>query len=677
MTTPLPPPPTVRRSHPLVCLKRLVIYKSIAPVDVIRTVPFTTGLNIIQGSSSNEADEQFESGHGVGKTTVCRLIRYCLGEKSFGQKHIVEEVRHCFPTGHVGAVVALDGTEWSVLRPLGGRGKDAAQEGGDLDGLIGAEGANQYGDFVERLADIVLSEVPLGEVLTSGQNLHWLHALAMCSRDQETRYDRFWNWRDKRSQSDSPSFKKPTVDAGLCVRALGGLLDADEPRLRTKLVELKAKLEETRGKIKEQRLMPSLRMTQLRESLVNECEVTDADTAPVSGEGFMTLPAITGRRLDDLRDNHSRLESEITKLDRQATFLAASLREEQELADQAASARSATVEGSETLATDLENREARKQQIEAMEYVLCKPGDVLFGQCGHVQEHLGRIDKDIERLRRSTSSEVARRDQQAARLTDQVERRGPSLTDRQRKLDELHRQRDALIEQRMRLGELLRRIPILLSHIRDVQATLEGTKEDTVLQSLQAEESRIQAEFQGASEALAHILAAQGERIQRLQTQFDGLVRTTLAADFTGTVRVERDGLHFRILRGNSLSGEAYETLAVLLADLTLLIDSGRGDSHHPGLLIHDSPREADLSLRIYQHLLDTAYAHMQGAGEQAGVPYQYIVTTTTPLSSSLQQRDITRLELSSGSGSLFVRQLEAVVSQNSQPQLFDQEEDA
>lgn len=674
-------PPTtqspVQRTRPLIWMKLLVIYKSIDPIEVIRSVPFTTGLNIIQGMSSNEADEQFESGHGVGKTTVCRLIRYCLGEKSFGQKHVVEEVRHCFPKGHVGAIVEVDGTEWSILRPLSGRGKEVAQEGTDLEGLIQAEGFKRFEEFTDRLSGSVLSDVPVSEVLTSGQKLQWLHALAMCSRDQETRYDRFWNWRDRRSQTESPTFKKPTVDTGLCVRALVGLLDTEEPRLRTKLVELKAKLDEIREDIKERQLMPSIQMTQLRESLVNECGVTDADTAPVGDEGFWSLRAISERRLHELREENTQLQTEITKLDMQAAFLAASLQEEQEFADQVESARSATEQGSDTLTSDLENMQARKRHIEGLEHVLCKPGDVLFGQCSHVQEHLGRLDREIELVRRSTMSEVARRDQQAAGLTEQMERRGTSLADRQRKLDELHRQRDSLIEQRMRLGELLRRIPALLSNIADVHATLEGTKEDTALQTLQSEEARVLADIQGASEALEHLIAAQGERIQRLQTQFDGLVGTTLAADFTGIVRVEKDGLHFRIIRGNSLSGEAYETLAVLLADLTLLIDTRSGHSHHPGLLIHDSPREADLSLRIYQHLLDAAYSHMQGAGNTGDVPYQYIVTTTTPLSTLLQQHAVTRLELTSGSGSLFARQLEGARSQNHQSLLFDQEEDA
>ena len=91
------PPNGAGRTRPLVWVRRLLLYETIEPIGQIREINFSTGLNIIQ-VKFNEKDDSFESGHGIGKTTVCRLIRYCLGEKTFGQKHFIEEVKHCFPT---------------------------------------------------------------------------------------------------------------------------------------------------------------------------------------------------------------------------------------------------------------------------------------------------------------------------------------------------------------------------------------------------------------------------------------------------------------------------------------------------------------------------------------------------------------------------------------------------
>ena len=136
------------------------------------------------------------------------------------------------------------------------------------------------------------------------------------------------------------------------------------------------------------------------------------------------------------------------------------------------------------------------------------------------------------------------------------------------------------------------------------------------------------------------------------------------------------EGINFSIKRGESLSGEAYETLAVLLADVALLFESNAPHVHHPGILLHDSPREADLNIRIYQKLLDMAHAYMEQSGMNGEVPYQYIVTTTTTPSKQLQRKAITKLKLSGGSGSLFGRQLQGPGPSRPTPTLFDMEGD-
>ena len=122
------------------------------------------------------------------------------------------------------------------------------------------------------------------------------------------------------------------------------------------------------------------------------------------------------------------------------------------------------------------------------------------------------------------------------------------------------------------------------------------------------------------------------------------------------------------------MAGEAYETLAVLLADLAILMESSSESVCHPGLLIHDSPREADLNVRLYERMLEAAFSLM--SDEQGNTPYQYIVTTTTQPSESLRLANVTKETLSSGSGSLFGMQLE-IGQDAEQPSLFDKEGEA
>jgi hypothetical protein len=150
----------------------------------------------------------------------------------------------------------------------------------------------------------------------------------------------------------------------------------------------------------------------------------------------------------------------------------------------------------------------------------------------------------------------------------------------------------------------------------------------------------------------------QNERALALRRTFESLVKRTLSEDFKGQVEVSDEGLIFQIYRGESLSGEAYDTLSILLADLALLLMGANGKAQHPGLLIHDSPREADLGGRIYARFLSVV-ADLQSEIANAGVAlFQYIVTTTTPPPRALQTRTMTPLRLGGDDGLLFKRQL-------------------
>ena len=58
-------------------LKQLIIQNN---TGIIRDVPFRKGINLIVDETP-ESQTQQSSGNNVGKTTVLRLIDYCLGSK--------------------------------------------------------------------------------------------------------------------------------------------------------------------------------------------------------------------------------------------------------------------------------------------------------------------------------------------------------------------------------------------------------------------------------------------------------------------------------------------------------------------------------------------------------------------------------------------------------------------
>jgi IS1 family transposase len=143
-------------------------------------------------------------------------------------------------------------------------------------------------------------------------------------------------------------------------------------------------------------------------------------------------------------------------------------------------------------------------------------------------------------------------------------------------------------------------------------------------------------------------------------THYQSLVSNTLSPDYRGRIQLTRDGLSFRVFRGENLSGEAFETLSILLADIAMLIMGVRRQATHPGLLIHDSPREADLGGQIYRHLLVCISDIAREMASGTTVPFQYIVTTTTPPPPGLRGKNVTRLKLGDEHGQLFGKQLHA-----------------
>jgi hypothetical protein len=87
--------------------------------------------------------------------------------------------------------------------------------------------------------------------------------------------------------------------------------------------------------------------------------------------------------------------------------------------------------------------------------------------------------------------------------------------------------------------------------------------------------------------------------------------------------------------------------LSVLLADISCVVFGSVSDSVHlPGFLLHDSPREADLSLRLYRNVIRLATSLAGHFQDITKCPFQYVLTTTTPPPTELQGSDFVKLKL-------------------------------
>jgi len=106
--------------------------------------------------------------------------------------------------------------------------------------------------------------------------------------------------------------------------------------------------------------------------------------------------------------------------------------------------------------------------------------------------------------------------------------------------------------------------------------------------------------------------------------------------------------------------GEAFHALEVILGDLSAALFATRQPIIHPGFIIHDSPREADMGDNLYKGYFSMLIALGQAMRKKSCYPIQYIVATTTmPVSKEGEEAFISHcLDAKSESGLLFKKRL-------------------
>jgi hypothetical protein len=664
------------RSEPKVWLSKIVLYKSLDPIEEIRNVQLHTGINVVWGIEGAGSDEQLQPGHGVGKTTFCRLVRYCLGESSFGQRHAVAEVRNTFPDGYVGAVMRVAEETWAVLRPFGHHRASYAKKADSIEELLAVKPHRQsYPDFRSHLAQLCLHGIRADAVLSGSASILWEHLLAMCSRDQEARYQDLWNWRSSRSDSDSLALKQPKVDALLCLRAVLGLLPEEETTLQSRLHSLALDVSRLEGEIAERRREPDYWIRRLRRELEVDFGCESAMQVTLDSSELFGLPQIVQRRIAALEKQHIDVDAALVPLQRQISLAAASLQEPAELQAQEEVAAKVTDDGTEALLATIRELEESRRDIQLAEFSLCKYGNVSIGDCDYAKRRLLGLDDEITESRRTESMRGAARDQATAALRERIQRRTEAAQKLRGKLTELEQERERLLQLRRDAVSDAKAIRNTLNRLLHWNRLTTGQEADSELGRLMTDR-KMAAENEVEKKAeLSALLKRQDEHIGGLRQIHGDLVKSALSPAFVGRVNLTEDGLDFRVFRGESLSGEAFETLSILLADLTVLLMGALNHARHPGFLIHDSPREADLGGAIYSKLLLTVANIANELRGSKQVPFQYIVTTTTPPPEPLQTDERTRLRLGSLHGLLFGCQLKTA-PQDAQRKLLSESVD-
>jgi hypothetical protein len=644
----------VARSAPSLWIEHVWLIAAKDPISVIREIPFRPGVNVIWAEEPNDdaATGRKAAGHGVGKTSLCLLLRYILADESDGINALRAEVQANFPDGGVAALVHVGAETWTVFRPFSSYRQSIATHSETLELLLTTGNDEHFDGYRNALSKAFIQSLPVSAIPGSGQPIEWRHVLAWCTRDQRTRFDNFFHWR----AGEGVGFRRIKQDPPLLMKTVIGILDVEAATILSEIDVTEQQIKCAEKRFEELEREPAFNLNRVEMTLRRLLGIDDAPLME-SGDLFepsvmsmlevlltkmiraeaeleLDIEALDGQRQDDLRKlGNAKDDANILELEKQR--LTAQF--------------NGNLQEYARLTTEISNLRHRKGR--------CELGDVEFSDCQHIQHRL-RPTIPIQRVRVERALVTANADCEKrlveldSRLVplraavDLYQNQARSLQHQARRL-EMRRATSAL--ERIRFSELKD------EYIGRKRAQTSG-KASAQLESI----SREQRDLTEKKQSL--ILKSDLKRRERTSRVLElGKLTARLAErlldNATGWFDPGSDDAPFRL----EVRGEAFHVMEVLFGDIVCMVDACiNALSKHPAFLIHDCPREADMGSHLYHDFLEMVREIDVHFSEQGVPSFQYIVTTTTPPSRALQQPPYLRLTLKPGDDHelLFGRQL-------------------
>ena len=604
---------------------------------MLRDVSLRPGVNIIW-SPDLSTNGTGATPHGSGKSTFCRLIRYCFGERHFAGEEQRPLMQHKLPDGFVGAEIIIDDECWIVTRPIGMNLPSRAVRAERIEDtfdqlLVGTDPPTIAPVISDRFCEGYREQVP--DNLRSDQV--WDVLLAWLTRDQECRLDHVFHWRSKRSGSGSPAQELSEETKLTVVRLAIGALSTAETQAAARARTLTRQRDVLRQQLDHLDWFQSQRFGELCENL-SYAKDRDPSEETVRKE-------LIDRAKEELAKAigaaHTKGHTPSSELQKKRKALQA---ERNELGDRRADARALLNSLPAQISAARAEHGTEQARLETGVIVRCtichvSIDEVTANGCGislercdldEVRARIDRVEQQVAEMdsqRMALPNEISNLDAEIAR----VDREIAQIDDAFSKLESQLSDADSNIS---RARELVRETTWFDRQLND--------RGDIVRQA-----ESIDRQLDGLRESMRLERERASAAIGDLETVFRQLVASLMPRGCSGKIRLDGNGLHPEILleRGVGLSTAAVESFKIVAFDLAAMILSVNGKASMPSFLIHDSPREADLDAGIYSNLFDFV---LDLEGKINPPPFQYIVTTTTTPSQTARDHDAMRLQLSS-----------------------------
>jgi len=582
--------PAAGRPHPLIELRELALLEVFQPptVKVLRRVSFRRGLNIIWAdpkTAEARAGGVRTSGHSAGKSTLCRILRWLLGESHLGPTQTEVNLANKLPKGWALLHLNLDGREWVVGRPFFDKSDCAAVPGVSLEAVLatGWHSPAQTKPFFDELKRLTVGTLIKNRFPGRDEAIEATHLLGWLSRDQEAAMQSLEAWRTSVS---GPQERGPTkLERHLLMRMVLGLIEKKE----WEEMENCARLEAERDKFKDKRPDLEAAATQACETLRR---IVPGDGDTLAGPLLIAQAKKLASEKQGQFEALNRSLAEHPALTAKAVYEQA-IRESERVQSE--------VNRSTRRAKRLEKKVSeRSGQLVALKAKLTaamrKPPP---GYCARKKEEAKdkcplylEVTEDI-----SAAAVMADFEHQCEALQEELDEERAELAEHELRLptlqtneanlktraDELAGDRDNLLRAAARLAAETQADEALLNPAEYHQSKLdENTASVTSLSEQIAASRQLQKELR--------------KEHWRVRLDFADHYRAALSwllgPDVRGGIEFDDDGIiELSAESRASLSGPAIGAMKLIAFDLAAMFQSVAGRGAHPRMVIHDSPK--------------------------------------------------------------------------------------
>ncbi len=516
--------------------------------------------------------------------------------------------------GLVGAEVRLNDETWLIRRSFGLHRHDLAMKGPSFAEVsdFPAEPTGMQ-PFRDAATQAFLNDALPLMPISIGDDGAWQALLAWMTRDQECRFGHLLDWRSPDSGSRSPvsGRNRPQDDREAVVRIVLNALTPDEIEARRRWESVNSALSNQRTQV--DRLgwqLGQLRSRVVEALALNPDNPSGLDATIIKATALEHLAKLqrlpTPVTLDQLRSARSEAEQAFVEYEetRSAIDIAASKKElEERLA--------------KVIADQLPEFSAQNQRLA---HPVCPVCGVLIDKARAEGCGISLQSCDLQGLSAQITEQKEARETalaEAARLKIELATLQGRLASATQKLEGRRRQLRSLERAAFDRSQKIRRAE------RVCDEAVEFERVDAGLKSAENGVAQTEDRLKAVGADLEAHRSAVAELIGELSERYDAVFRELVPTDARCSVKFDGNGLGIKV----PVDGAAIDSLKVAVFDLAVLSMAVEGRTRHPGFLIHDSPREADLGGSIYVGLFDLA-KKLEGFDPAAA--FQYIVTTTT-----------------------------------------------